>query len=135
MHRVETDPDHEPIQQHLNTFASTFPEDFVSLPERLRAVLSYEGIIQEDAVRSRRETFQAQLRGLRPSLGKLKWNASSHPDLFQSGRPETAWRAVVELFATTERPLRKTSHVAVDLGQCRVSNFKYVFPVACCMMI
>ena len=99
MHRVETDPAHEPIQEHLNTFASTFPRGFVSLPQRLRAVLSYEGIIQEDAIRSRRETFQAQLRGLRPSLGgKLKWNASSHPDLFQPGRPETAWRAVVALF-------------------------------------
>ena len=99
MHRVETDPCHESIQRHLDTFAYTFPRGFVSLPQRLCAVLSYEGIIQEDAIRPRREKFQAQLRELHPSLGgKLKWNASSHPDFFQPGRPETAWRAVVALF-------------------------------------
>jgi len=100
VHRVETDPAHEPVQEHLNTFASTFPQDFVSLPRRLRAVLSYGGVITEDTIRPRRETFQAQLRQLRPSLGgKLEWNASSHPGLFQPGHPETAWGAVVALFS------------------------------------
>ena len=102
MHRVETDPAHEPIQKHLNTFASTFPQDFVSLPRRLHAVLSCEGKIQADTIRSRRETFRAQLRELRPSLvqgGRLEWNASSHSDLFQRGDPETAWQAVVALFS------------------------------------
>ena len=108
MHRVETDPAYEPIQRHLNTFAYTFPEDFVPLPQRLHVVLSYAGKIREDMVLPRMETFYAQLRGLRPSLGgKLKWNASAHPDLFRRGDPETAWNAVVELFAITERPLRR----------------------------
>ena len=100
MHRIETDPSYESIQRHLNTFAYTFPQDFVSLPQRIHAVLSYEGKIQEDTIRPRRETFQAQLHGLRPSLGgKLNWNASSHPDLFQRGDPEAAWNAVVALFS------------------------------------
>ena len=100
MHRVETDPYYESIQQHLNTFAHTFPQDFVCLPQRLHAVLSYEGVIPEDTIRPRRATFQAQLRGLRPSLGgRLRWNASSHPALFEPGDPETAWQVVVALFS------------------------------------
>ena len=108
MHRVETDLHYEPIQRYLNTFASTFPEDFVSLPRRLHGILSYEGNIQEDTIRPRRETFQAQLRGLRPSRGgKLEWNATFHSDLFQRGDPETAWNAVVELFVITERPKQR----------------------------
>ena len=100
MHRVETDPFYESIQQHLNTFAYTFPQDFISLPQRLHAVLSYEGVIPEGTIRSRTATFQAQLRGLRPSLGgKLKWNTSTHPKLFHPGDSETAWQAVVALFS------------------------------------
>jgi len=100
VHRVETDPSNESIQRHLNTFASTFPQDFVTLPRRLRAILSHEGIMREDMIQSRRGTFQAQLGELRPSLGgKLEWNASSHPDLFQRGDSETAWKAVVALFS------------------------------------
>ena len=110
MHRVETDPAHESIQRYLNTFAYTFPEDFVSLPQRLHAVLSYAGEVQGDTIISHRETFQAQLRGLCPSLvqgGRLEWNATFHSDLFQRGDPETAWNAVVELFVITERPKQR----------------------------
>lgn len=106
MHRIETDPKHEPIgiQDHLNTFAYAFPRDFVSLPWRLRAVLSYEGVIQEDTIRPRRETFLEQLRELRPSptqgtRGRLRWNTSCHPKLFRGGAPETAWEAVMALFS------------------------------------
>jgi len=99
MQRVETDPYNESIQQHLNTLAYTFPQDFVSFPKRLHAILSYEGVIPEDTIQFRRKTFQAQLRTLRPSVGgKQKWDASFHPDLFRAGDPETAWRAVVALF-------------------------------------
>jgi len=102
MHRVETDPDNESIQRHLNTFAYTFPQDFVSLPKRLHAVLSYEGEIPEDTIRIRKEKLLRQLYTLLPSLGgRLEWVASSHPKLFQAGDPETAWRAVVELFSST----------------------------------
>lgn len=102
VHRIETDPSYEPMQKHLDTFAYTFPLDFVSFPQRLQAVLSYEGVIAEDTIRSRRETFQGQLHRLRPSRGgKLKWRASSHPDLFLPGdtASETAWQAVVALFS------------------------------------
>jgi len=103
VHRVETDPADEPtgIQEHLDSFAYAFPQGFIPLPQRLHAVLSYEGIIQGGTIQPRREKFQAQLCGLRRSLvqgGRLEWNASFHPDLFQQGHPETAWKVVVELF-------------------------------------
>ena len=103
MHRVETDPCNESIQKHLNTFAYTFPQDFSSLPKRLHAVLSYEGVISEDTIRLRKEKFQTQLYALSPTLGgRLRWVASSHPELFQAGSPETAWHAVVALFTSTQ---------------------------------
>jgi hypothetical protein len=106
MHRVETDPNYEStgIQEHLDTFAYAFPQDFVSPPQRLRAVLSYEGKIKEDKIQPRRVTFQTQLRKLRPSPTPtqgtwLRWNTSCHPNLFQKGAPETAWEAVMALFS------------------------------------
>lgn len=99
MHRVETDPDNEPIRKHLNTFAHTFPQRFVSLPWRLHTVFSYEGVILEDTIRDREEKFRKQLRTLPPSPGGKLWVPSFHPDLFQGGNPETAWRAVVALFS------------------------------------
>ncbi|KAI9573233.1 hypothetical protein HD554DRAFT_1158442 [Boletus coccyginus] len=116
MQRVETDPYNESIQQHLNTFAYTFPQDFVPFPKRLHAVLSYEGVIPENTIRLRRKTFQAQLRTLRPCLGgKHKWNASFHPDLFQAGDPETAWRTVVALFTHSQpEPEGRTEATGVE---------------------
>ena len=105
MHRVETDPYYESIQKHLNTFAFTFPQNFVPLPERVHAVLSYEGVISQDTIRPRWATFQAQLGGLCESWShgrKLRWDTSSHPDLFKAGDSETAWNAVVNLFSPTQ---------------------------------
>ncbi|KAF8557845.1 hypothetical protein OG21DRAFT_1601377 [Imleria badia] len=105
MHRIEADPRYESttIQDHLNTFAYAFPQNFVSLPGRVHAVLSYEGIISEDRIQPRRVKFQEQLDNVRSSrcqgLGTLTWVTSSHPDLFKAGDSETAWRAVVELFS------------------------------------
>ncbi|KAN0081620.1 hypothetical protein V8E55_009244 [Tylopilus felleus] len=101
IHRVETDPHNESIQEHLNAFAYTFPHDFVPLPRRVHAVLSYEGVIPEATIQLRMETLQAQLYELQASIG-ISWIASFHPNLFQSGDPETAWEAVVALF--THRP-------------------------------
>ncbi|KAF8120423.1 hypothetical protein EV363DRAFT_1371167 [Boletus edulis] len=102
MHRVETDPRYESVQQHLNTFAHTFPNDFVPFPQRLHTVFSYEGVIPDHTIQPRRERFEAQLRTLRPSLGQLKWDTSFHPALFRQGDPETAWQAVVALFTLSQ---------------------------------
>ncbi|KAF8441318.1 hypothetical protein L210DRAFT_953422 [Boletus edulis BED1] len=98
MHRVETDPRYESVQQHLNAFAHAFPKDFVPFPQRLHAVFSYEGVIPHQTIQIRRETFETQLHALRPSIGQPKWVTSFHPALFRQGEPETAWQAVLELF-------------------------------------
>ncbi|KAF8132014.1 hypothetical protein EV363DRAFT_1131149, partial [Boletus edulis] len=98
MHRVETDPQNDSIQQHLNSFACTFPKEFASPPKRLHAVFSYEGVIPDHTVQLRRDTFEAQLAALRPSLGRLKWDTSFHPNLFRHSDSETAWQAVIALF-------------------------------------
>jgi hypothetical protein len=101
MHRVETDPAHERIQEHLNSFAHAFPPGFIHLPERVHVVLSYEGRTREDRIIRHRERMLAHLDALHPSRtrgGQLRWRTSCHPDLFRHGAPETAWEAVKALF-------------------------------------
>ncbi|KAF8132013.1 hypothetical protein EV363DRAFT_1449695 [Boletus edulis] len=120
MHRVETDPRYESIQQHLNTFMCTFPKHFVPLPQRLHAVFSYEGVIPDHTVQLRKEVFRAQLCALRPN-GHLKWNASFHAALLQKGDPDAAWEAVVALFSPPQAQpkllagLTSSAHANVDL--------------------
>ena len=108
VHRVETDPYYESIQKYMNTFALTFPQNFVPLPERVHGVLSYEGATSQDIIRPRRQTFMAQLGGLCPSRlvpeGKqrsVRWITSPHIGLFKAGDSETAWQVVVDLFSPT----------------------------------
>ena len=101
MHRVESDPCNESIQQHLDTFAYAFPHDCAYLPQRLHAVLTHhEGRISDDTIQARREKFGTQLRTLRPSVGgRLRWATSSHPDLLRGSDPEAAWKVVLALFS------------------------------------
>ncbi|KAH0828962.1 hypothetical protein J3R83DRAFT_2391 [Lanmaoa asiatica] len=104
--RVENNPSYESttIQDYLNGFAYTFPQDFFALPCRLHGLLSYEGVLREDKIKSRMGTFQAQLDALRPSPlqggRRLKWHTSSYPSRFQQGDHESAWQAVVALFSS-----------------------------------
>jgi len=105
MHRVETDPEREPIQPHLSTFAGTLPQSVVShvLPGRLHVVFSYEGKIAEEKIDRHRAVFRRQLGALGTSVihGKvLRWNTSISPNLFERDDSETAWKAVVTLFST-----------------------------------
>ncbi|KAF8420758.1 hypothetical protein L210DRAFT_2249423 [Boletus edulis BED1] len=103
MHRVETDPRYESVQQHLDAFTHTFPKDCVPFPQRLHAVFShYDGVLPPQTIELRRETFEEQLRALHPSLGKPKWDTSFHPIPFRVGDSEAAWQAVMKLFSRTQ---------------------------------
>ena len=107
MHRIETHPADEHIQKHLDAFANTFPPG-IPFPQRLRAVLSYEGRISDGRIQDRKAVFQEQLDALRPSWtrgDRIRWMPSVHPDLFQRKHPETAWQAVVELFSDRDECL------------------------------
>ncbi|KAH0829007.1 hypothetical protein J3R83DRAFT_2459 [Lanmaoa asiatica] len=100
--RVENDPARGRIQAHLDCFAYTFPFDFFSPPQRLHGLLSYEGVLSEEKIKSRKEGFQEQLDRLRPSRfggRRLTWHTSSCPSRFQQDNRESAWQAVVELFS------------------------------------
>lgn len=100
VHRVETDPRYEPIHPHLDAFAHSFPQGFPYFRWRVRAVLSYEGVLPTDKILTRKATLQEQLRGLPPSLGgKPTWVTSLHPDIFRPGDPETVWQVVLALFS------------------------------------
>lgn len=110
MHRVEVDPNADQgssIQKHLDTFSSTFPQDFIpqAFPERLCCVFSYVDEISKKKIEDHQEKFQKQLSDLRPKIihgWRLKWNTSTHPDLFIKGDPNIAWKAVEALFPPPE---------------------------------
>ena len=101
MHRVETDPAHEPIREHLRSFALAFPQGFIPLPQRLHAVLtgSSDGLIQEAKITKHMKTLQAQLDALPQTQGRLRWHTSCHPNLFKQNSSEAAWEAVMKLFS------------------------------------
>ena len=107
MHRVEVDPNADQgssIQKHLDTFAYTFPRDFIlqAFPERLHCVFSLTDNIDNEKIKDHQEKFQKQLSGLHPKIihgWRPKWNTSIHPDLFVKGDPNVAWKAVGALLS------------------------------------
>ena len=107
MHRVEHDPDADKayfIQTQLNTFARTFPQNFVrqAYPERLRCVFSRVDNINKEKTENHQKKFLEQIERLKPTMIQgqlLTWNTSVHPDLFVKGDPGVAWNAVEALFS------------------------------------
>jgi len=105
MHRIETDATTDPLQRHLDTFACTFPAEFITRasPKRLHCVFSYVDEIQEARILDHWENFKNQLCDLRPKIvhgSRLTWNTSIHPNLFVRGDPDVAWNAVENLFSS-----------------------------------
>ncbi|KAG9312301.1 hypothetical protein JVU11DRAFT_7612 [Chiua virens] len=104
--RVETNPAKGSVQDHLNAFASTFPNGFNCLPRRLCMLLSYESRMTDHKIKNHREAFRAQLDALGVSLtgGKevIRWDRTFCPELFvDDNHPdEIAWRVVEQLFTT-----------------------------------
>ncbi|KAG8220497.1 hypothetical protein J3R82DRAFT_3197 [Butyriboletus roseoflavus] len=98
MHRVETDPAHEPMRNHLKEFAGIIPQiGDGHLPQRAHIVISYDKTssnISESKITERRSKLCTEMA----SLGKFRWQPSIHQRLFQ-GEPEVAWKAVEELFS------------------------------------
>jgi len=105
MHRIETDPAHEPtVQNYLKEFTAIprISDGHISL--RLHIVMSYDkssSIISDFKITK----HESKLRGQMDSLSKSRWQPSIHQERFE-GEPEVAWRAVEELF--------RTVHVALD---------------------
>ena len=98
MHRIETDPAHEPIQNHLQEFTGIPRISDSNLPLRLHIVISYDktsGNISEFKITE----HESRLRTQMDSLIKSRWQPSIHRERFE-GEPEVAWRAVEELFRT-----------------------------------
>lgn len=109
MHRIETDPAHDPIRGHLQEFIANYRVSDGHLPLRLHIVISYDktsGTISDAKIMDRESTLYIQKDLLKSSTGK--WQPSIHQELFQ-GEPEVAWRAVEELFRTDEWPQSPTA--------------------------
>ena len=99
MHRIETDPAHEPIHNHLREFTAIPGISGGHLPLRLHIVLSYDKTssnISDSKIMERRSELFTRMESLEP-IGK--WQPSMNQELFH-GEPEVAWRAVEELFRT-----------------------------------
>lgn len=99
MHRVETDPALEPMQNHLQAFA-TIPRIVGALhhPQRVHIVISYDRTssnVSEPKITERKSRLCAQMDSL--MLKNSTWQPSMHQRLFL-GEPEVAWKAVEELF-------------------------------------
>ena len=98
MHRIETDPDLEPIENHLREFTAIPRISDGHLPLRLHIVISYDktsGNISDSKIKKHESRLRTQMH----SLNKSKWQPSIHGQRFQ-GEPEVAWKAVEELFRT-----------------------------------
>ena len=98
MHRIETDPELEPIQNHLREFNSIPRISDGHLPLRLHIVISYDkasGNISDSKITKHESRLHTQM----DSLNKSRWQPSIHRERFEGG-PEVAWRAVEELFRT-----------------------------------
>ena len=98
MHRIETDPALEPIQNHLRelTAIPRINEGHLSL--RLHIVISYDQT-SSNIADSKITTHESRLRAQMVPLNGSRWQPSIHQERFQ-GEPEVAWRAVEELFRT-----------------------------------
>ena len=104
MHRIETDPAHEPtIQNYLQEFAAIPRISDGRLPLRLHIVMSYDkssGNISGSKITKHESTLRIQM----DLLSKSRWQPSIHWERFE-GEPEVAWRAVEELFRTDHSDL------------------------------
>jgi hypothetical protein len=96
MHRIQTDPVLEPIQDHLREFAAIPRISDGHLPLRLHIIMSYDktsGNITESEITSHESRLRVQM----DSLNTSRWQPSIHHEFFD-GEPGVAWRAVQELF-------------------------------------
>ncbi|KAG9312303.1 hypothetical protein JVU11DRAFT_7614 [Chiua virens] len=100
MHRVETDPEYEPIKNHLEELSS-IPKIGNGCFQRLLFVLSYDkssSNVSEVKIAERRSKLSKQVDAWKRSRGPAcTMSTVVLPELFQ-GDPEIAWRAVGELF-------------------------------------
>ena len=95
MHRIETDPAHEPIDNHLREFTAIPRISDGHLPLRLHIVISYDKT-SGNTSDSKITTHGSRLRTKMDLLNKSRWQSSMHRERFE-GEPEVAWRAVEEL--------------------------------------
>jgi len=99
MHRIETDPAHNPtIQTYLKEFTAIPQISAGRIPLRLHIVMSYDKS-SSNFSDSRITKRESMLRVQMESLSKSRWQPSMHQERFE-GEPEVAWRAVEELFRT-----------------------------------
>ena len=100
MHRIETDPEIERIQNHLRELA-TVPGIGDSHPSlSLHIVVSYDktsGTISDDKITKHETSLRSQMESL--NKNQSKWQVSMHEVHFE-GEPEVALRAVENLFRT-----------------------------------
>jgi len=99
MHRIETDPAHEPvIQNYLKELTAISRISGGHLPLRLHIVMSYDkssSNISDSKITNHTSTLRDQM----DSINRSRWQPSIHQERFE-GEPEVAWRAVEELFRT-----------------------------------
>ena len=104
IHRIQTDPELEPIQDHLQRFTAIPRISDDHLPLRLHIVITYDktlGNISDSKITSHESRLRVQM----DSLNKSRWQPSIHQEFFE-GEPGVAWRAVQELF----REIRQDSY-------------------------
>ncbi|KAG8220502.1 hypothetical protein J3R82DRAFT_3203 [Butyriboletus roseoflavus] len=107
--RLANAPGSNPVQKHLNAFASTFPGDFKfpsTSPMRLHGILTHHSVedrISQVKINLHKDMFQKQFDKLQSSFfqgRKLEWGVSYHHECFQQDKTDEAWNAVVKLFTT-----------------------------------
>jgi len=119
MHRIETDPTIEPIQNHLRELAAIPPRSSSHSPVRLHIVISHDmtsGNVSEVKIKNHESSLGTQMDTLIKS--ESRWQPSLHHVHFH-GEPEVAWGAVERLL-TTGGTNRGVGRGQEELeGQCR----------------
>ncbi|KAF8420755.1 hypothetical protein L210DRAFT_3574204 [Boletus edulis BED1] len=100
MHRIETDPVIEPIQNHLRELTAIPPLGNSHSSVRLHIVISHDtasGNVSEVKIKKHGSSLGTQMDTLIES--ESRWKPSMHHVHFH-GEPEVAWRAVERLLTT-----------------------------------